>query len=354
MALGVQSRSEKQKVQKSASGKTAKAITRYIINGQHQLPQLETLLTEFEKLFVCCPKCTAAEIRLSVTKKEVVQYDCAGCGQHSDLPTKHKFVSFIAKHPPSDNVKSTVGVTKTERLMDGASSKDDDGTAADDSKSGDGTAKPKKSGTKKSGSGSSGSAAAAAPEAEVVWATDTSAEAQRKRMEEEMAAMTVKGADAVMSGKPAKSDAKTDAAAATTEDLKEANPSEAATKLFAAYLTAPAAASAAAAAAPSESDKKSAKSKKASPFVHSADENVAELRRLCLVRGLDDGQRFGVAWNALLQPTATAKDEKALIAAFPTALATHAPTFRKVRVSASALLRLCCSAAAAALLSFVL
>ncbi len=125
-----------------------------------------------------------AEILLSVSKKEAVVYDCSACSGHGPLPTSHKFVSFIVKHPPSDAIKATVRVTGAVRLMDG-------GAAAESSD------KPKagiiKTKSKTKEKPPKDAANVKEEEDESEWTVDTSAEAVQKRLAEELASMTIKG-----------------------------------------------------------------------------------------------------------------------------------------------------------------
>jgi hypothetical protein len=101
---------------------------------------------------------------------------------------------------------------------------------------------------------------------------------------------------------------------ASAADLKALSAIDAAAALFHSFIAAPT----------------------ASAPLHSGDSCVAELRRLCLVRALDDAQRYAVVWKALLvaceqkaggKPSADEKQRNALL---PWAITTHARVLKKV------------------------
>nr|KYP42235.1 Eukaryotic translation initiation factor 5 [Cajanus cajan] len=148
------------------------------VNGAHDTAKLAGLLEIFIKKYVQCYGCGNPETEILITKNQMVQLKCAACGFVSDVDMRDKLTSFIIKNPPETKKgskdKKAMRRAEKERLKEGE--------AADEEMK-----KIKKESKKKE--------APDEDDDEVQWQTDTSLEAARQRIQEQLSAVT---ADMVM------------------------------------------------------------------------------------------------------------------------------------------------------------
>ncbi|KAI3947069.1 hypothetical protein MKW92_047786 [Papaver armeniacum] len=171
-----------------------------LVNGAHDSAKLAGLLDNFIKKFVQCYGCGNPETEVIITKTKMIQLKCAACGFVSDVDMRDKLTAFIVKNPPA---QKKVGKDKNKAMRRAEKERLKEGEAAD------------------------GKAANEEKQEEddgVQWATDTSLEAARKRIQEQLSAVT---ADMVM---------------LTTAEAKMEKPKPAAKKVVAAATNVSAAA----------------------------------------------------------------------------------------------------------------
>ncbi|KAG2709177.1 hypothetical protein I3760_05G226500 [Carya illinoinensis] len=187
-----------------------------LVNGAHDTAKLAALLENFIKKYVQCYGCGNPETEIVITKTQMITLKCAACGFLSDVDMRDKLTTFILKNPPeqkkSSKDKKAMRRAEKERLKEGE--------AADEEQK-----KLKKEAVKKKGSSASAKDAASKAltkkrsnssdedhspahshadeneppadddDEDVQWQTDTSLEAARQRIQEQLSAVT---ADMVM------------------------------------------------------------------------------------------------------------------------------------------------------------
>ncbi|XP_011035146.1 PREDICTED: eukaryotic translation initiation factor 5-like [Populus euphratica] len=186
-----------------------------LVNGSHETAKLAGLLENFIKKYVQCYGCGNPETEIIITKSQMLQLKCAACGFVSDVDMRDKLTTFILKNPPESKKgskdKKALRRAEKERLKEGE--------AADEE-----LKKLKKEGKKKGSSLKDGPAKASSTKKkanssdeermspthsqvdekeevvvddddDVQWQTDTSLEAARQRIQEQLSAAT---ADMVM------------------------------------------------------------------------------------------------------------------------------------------------------------
>ncbi|KAK7271631.1 hypothetical protein RJT34_27692 [Clitoria ternatea] len=187
------------------------------VNGAHDTAKLAGLLENFIKKYVQCYGCGNPETEILITKNQMIQLKCAACGFVSDVDMRDKLTTFIIKNPPetkkSSKDKKAMRKAEKERLKEGEVADEEQKKLKKDAKkkgsstSRDGITKPIS--TKKKASGSDEERTSPPhsqvdekeespgedDEDEVQWLTDTSAEAARQRIQEQLSAVT---ADMVM------------------------------------------------------------------------------------------------------------------------------------------------------------
>ncbi|KAL3697935.1 hypothetical protein R1sor_012011 [Riccia sorocarpa] len=168
-----------------------------IVNGAHETSKLAGLLEIFIKKYVQCYGCGNPETTINITKSQTITMKCAACGFVSDVDMRDKLTTFILKNPPEPKK----GGKKDKQLRRAEKERLKEGEAADKAKKEltkkkkDET-KPETKVIKKKGSDedlSSQGDEDEAVEAEddgVQWQTDTSAEAAKRRIEEQLTAAT--------------------------------------------------------------------------------------------------------------------------------------------------------------------
>ncbi|XP_071733902.1 eukaryotic translation initiation factor 5-like [Rutidosis leptorrhynchoides] len=175
-----------------------------LVNGSHDTAKLAGLLENFIKKYVQCYGCGNPETDILITKTQMVQLKCAACGFVSDVDMRDKLTSFILKNPPEQkkNAKDKKAMRRAEkeRLKEGEVADKVMKKLTKDGK------KTKDVKTKKKGNGSdedrvspavsqSGDKDDSEEDDDVQWQTDTSAEAARQRIQEQLSTVT---ADMVM------------------------------------------------------------------------------------------------------------------------------------------------------------
>ncbi|KAI3712352.1 hypothetical protein L1987_70905 [Smallanthus sonchifolius] len=181
-----------------------------LVNGSHDTAKLAGLLENFIKKYVQCYGCGNPETEILITKTQMVQLKCAACGFVSDVDMRDKLTSFILKNPPeqkksskdkkamrraekerlkegeaADKVQKKLLQTKDEKKTKDKTSTKKKGNASDEDH---GSPTVSQAGDKDTGSGEEDDDA-------VQWHTDTSAEAARQRIQQQLSAVT---ADMVM------------------------------------------------------------------------------------------------------------------------------------------------------------
>lgn len=182
-----------------------------IVNGAHDTAKLAGLLENFIKKYVQCYGCGNPETEIVITKSQMITLKCAACGFVSDVDMRDKLTSFILKNPPEQKKgskdKKSMRRAEKERLKEGEAAdeerkklkKEMKKKGAVSSKEG---ANPKAAARKKQPSGSdedhSSPAGSQSGDNEVAeednddvqWLTDTSLEAARQRIQEQLNAAT--------------------------------------------------------------------------------------------------------------------------------------------------------------------
>ncbi|KAJ6800753.1 eukaryotic translation initiation factor 5-like [Iris pallida] len=187
-----------------------------LVNGAHETAKLAGLLENFIKKYVQCYGCGNPETEIIITKTQMITLKCAACGFISDVDMRDKLTTFILKNPPeqkkSGKDKKAMRRAEKERLKEGeAADEEMKKLKKDAKKKGAATSKepPKVSGKKKAngvseksngGSDEDHSSSPAGshngdPDAEeedddVQWQTDTSVEAAKQRIQEQLSAAT--------------------------------------------------------------------------------------------------------------------------------------------------------------------
>lgn len=78
---------------------------RYLINGVHDLKQLQDCLDGFIEKFVLCLQCKNPETVLEVIPGDNLQRDCKACGKITKVNPSYKLCSYILKNPPKSESK---------------------------------------------------------------------------------------------------------------------------------------------------------------------------------------------------------------------------------------------------------
>jgi len=93
-------------IELGAQSKFDKKTDRAVVNGKHDAPVLQELLTKFIDMFILCPKCKLPELDWDVRQKSgLIKTDCRACGYNAPIKSVHKVISFILTHPPAKKKK---------------------------------------------------------------------------------------------------------------------------------------------------------------------------------------------------------------------------------------------------------
>ncbi|KVI02781.1 eukaryotic translation initiation factor 5-like [Cynara cardunculus var. scolymus] len=185
-----------------------------LVNGAHDTAKLAGLLENFIKKYVQCYGCGNPETEVLITKTQMVQLKCAACGFISDVDMRDKLTSFILKNPPEQKKnskdKKAMRRAEKERLKEGEAADEElkklkkeikkKGVSSSTSKD---VHPVKSTSSKKKPSGSDEDRASPTlsqtgdkedaneeDDDDVQWQTDTSAEAARLRVQEQLSAVT--------------------------------------------------------------------------------------------------------------------------------------------------------------------
>ncbi|WOL12318.1 eukaryotic translation initiation factor 5-like [Canna indica] len=183
-----------------------------LVNGAHDTAKLAGLLENFIKKYVQCYGCGNPETDIIITKTQMITLKCAACGFVSDVDMRDKLTTFILKNPPEQKKgskdKKAMRRAEKERLKEGEAADEEQKKLKKEIKkkgtvsSKDG-ASSKRAASKKKPTGSdeehSSPPDSQADDNEVAgddeddgvqWQTDTSAEAARQRIQEQLNAVT--------------------------------------------------------------------------------------------------------------------------------------------------------------------
>nr|CAD1823363.1 unnamed protein product [Ananas comosus var. bracteatus] len=189
-----------------------------LVNGAHDTAKLAGLLENFIKKYVQCYGCGNPETEIMITKTQMITLKCAACGYVSDVDMRDKLTTFILKNPPEqkkggkDNKKAMRRAEK-ERLKEGEAADEEQKKLKKDVKKKGGASSKEASGAKagvskkKANGGGSDEDRSASPvesqdgdnaagdnedhdDDDVQWQTDTSLEAAKQRIQEQLNAVT--------------------------------------------------------------------------------------------------------------------------------------------------------------------
>ncbi|XP_030952512.1 eukaryotic translation initiation factor 5-like [Quercus lobata] len=182
-----------------------------LVNGAHDTPKLAGLLENFIKKYVQCYGCGNPETEILITKTQMLQLKCAACGFVSDVDMRDKLTTFILKNPPEQKKgskdKKAMRRAEKERLKEGEAADEEMKKIKKESKkkgttsSKDGTTKASSSKKKASGSDEDRTSpthsqvdekeeADEDEDDDIQWQTDTSLEAAKQRIQEQLSAVT--------------------------------------------------------------------------------------------------------------------------------------------------------------------
>lgn len=188
-----------------------------LVNGSHDTAKLAGLLENFIKKYVQCYGCGNPETEIVITKTQMITLKCAACGFVSDVDMRDKLTTFILKNPPEQKKgskdKKAMRRAEKERLKEGEAADEEQKKLKKEAvkkKGTSGSAKDvaSRASTKKKSNSSDEDHSPAHSQADVndqaaddddnddiQWLTDTSLEAARQRIQEQLSTVT---ADMVM------------------------------------------------------------------------------------------------------------------------------------------------------------
>ena len=183
-----------------------------LVNGAHETAKLAGLLENFIKKYVQCYGCGNPETEIIITKTQMINLKCAACGFVSDVDMRDKLTSFILKNPPEQKKgpkdKKAMRRAEKERLKEGEAADEEQkklkkevkkkgsaGSTKEMPASKTATTKKKKATVSDEENNSpTGSQAddneVAEDDDDVQWQTDTSLEAARQRIHEQLNSVT--------------------------------------------------------------------------------------------------------------------------------------------------------------------
>lgn len=191
-----------------------------LVNGAHDTVKLAGLLENFIKKYVQCYSCGNPETEIIITKTQMIILKCAACGYLSDVDMRDKLTTFILKCPPEPKKgskdKKAMRRAEKERLKEGEAADEEqkkhikkETTKKKAPSSSKDNAKSTSSKKKGNGSDEDHSPTRSVPDDiehataededdeddDVQWQTDTSLEAAKLRIQEQLSNVT---ADMVM------------------------------------------------------------------------------------------------------------------------------------------------------------
>ncbi|KAF5184797.1 Eukaryotic translation initiation factor [Thalictrum thalictroides] len=176
-----------------------------LVNGAHETAKLAGLLENFIKKYVQCYGCGNPETEIIITKTQMLQLKCAACGFVSDVDMRDKLTTFILKNPSEQKKaskdKKAMRRAEKERLKEGEvadealkklKKKGDVNTSKDGPSKG--VVAKKKAASDDDNNSPAGSQAddneTTDENDDVEWQTDTSIEAARLRIQEQLSVAT--------------------------------------------------------------------------------------------------------------------------------------------------------------------
>ncbi|KAJ4701232.1 Eukaryotic translation initiation factor 5-like [Melia azedarach] len=180
-----------------------------LVNGAHDTSKLAGLLENFIKKYVQCYGCGNPETEIVITKTQMVTLKCAACGHVSDVDMRDKLTTFIIKNPPvqkkTSKDKKAMRRAEKERLKEGEAADEElkklKKEAGKKKTSSKGVSTKKKTHASDEDHSPTHSQAdeneqaATDDDDDVQWQTDTSLEAAKQRIQEQLSSVT---ADMVM------------------------------------------------------------------------------------------------------------------------------------------------------------
>uniref|UniRef100_A0A2P2LXL5 Eukaryotic translation initiation factor n=1 Tax=Rhizophora mucronata TaxID=61149 RepID=A0A2P2LXL5_RHIMU len=190
-----------------------------LVNGAHETAKLAGLLENFIKKYVQCHGCGNPETEILISKTQMITLKCAACGFVSDVDMRDKLTTFILKNPPEQKKgskdKKSMRRAEKERLKEGEAADEEQKKLKKEVMKKKGPSASSKdvskgASTKKKGNGSDEDHSPAHSQADendhvsadddddeddVQWQTDTSLEAAKQRIQEQLSSVT---ADMVM------------------------------------------------------------------------------------------------------------------------------------------------------------
>jgi len=186
-----------------------------LVNGAHDTSKLAGLLEVFIKKYVQCYGCGNPETEILISKTQMISLKCAACGFVSDVDMRDKLTTFILKNPPEQKKggkdKKAMRRAEKERLKEGEAADEEQKKLKKDAKKKGASSKESTAKVSKKKAAAAAVAAgsdedhstsptrsrdgdnAAADEDDdddVEWHTDTSLEAAKQRMQEQLSAAT--------------------------------------------------------------------------------------------------------------------------------------------------------------------
>ncbi|XP_074559449.1 putative eukaryotic translation initiation factor 5-2 [Curcuma longa] len=181
-----------------------------LVNGAHDTAKLAGLLENFIKKYVQCYGCGNPETDIIITKTQLITLKCAACGFISDVNMRDKLTTFILKNPPeqkkSSKDKKEMRRAEKERLKEGEAADEQKKLKKETKKKGVVSSKDSESlkrvvSKKSKSSDEEHSSPPGSPaddneaadddgDDSIQWQTDTSAEAARQRIQEQLSAAT--------------------------------------------------------------------------------------------------------------------------------------------------------------------
>ncbi|KAF2915661.1 hypothetical protein DAI22_09g055700 [Oryza sativa Japonica Group] len=184
-----------------------------LVNGAHDTAKLAGLLENFIKKYVQCYGCGNPETEVLISKTQMITLKCAACGFVSDVDMRDKLTTFILKNPPEQKKgagkdKKAMRRAEKERLKEGEAADEEMKKLKKEAKkkgaSKESTSSKSGAGKKKAAAGSDEDhsnsptrshdgdnvAADEDDDDDVQWQTDTSLEAAKQRMQEQLSAAT--------------------------------------------------------------------------------------------------------------------------------------------------------------------
>ncbi|KAJ4965639.1 hypothetical protein NE237_017488 [Protea cynaroides] len=184
-----------------------------LVNGSHDTAKLAGLLENFIKKYVQCYGCGNPETEVVITKTQMINLKCAACGYLSDVDMRDKLTTFIIKNPPEpkkgSKEKKAMRRAEKERLKEGEAADEEQKKLKKDVKkkvvskdvASKGASTKKKANASDEDRSSPTRSQPDENEAandddddddgdDIEWQTDTSLEAARQRIQEQLSSVT--------------------------------------------------------------------------------------------------------------------------------------------------------------------